>query len=125
MFSVHTAVNGQRVREVMEAIAGEVRALRKTGVAPEELHKAREYLLGVRAVRQESTPGSAMRALRQYAQTGSVEDEEAFMQRLHAVTPQDIRRVADTICTPESAAVSYVGNTEVPRAVTDACLGSM
>ncbi len=124
-FSIYTGINGKRTEEVMGAVADECAAVLRDTVSDDELRKAREYILGVRAVQQESTQGIAGRNMVLYAQTGAVESDEEYEKHIRAVTPADVRRVAEDIFVTDTMAVCYVGSTEVPETVTDSFLNTI
>lgn len=81
IFSIYTGSNGARVREVMQAIAEECARMRQDLVAEDEVAKAVEYLLGVRALRRDSRQHIAMRNMELYALTGTLEEDEEYEKR--------------------------------------------
>ncbi len=118
-FYIHTGINGKRVGEVTEAIAEECAAVKNAPVTDDEVRKAREYALGVRAIQQQSAATVAMRNMQTFARIRTIVDEEEYEKQLKAVTPEDVRRVARAILNPKAMALCYVGNTDVPADITE------
>ena len=122
-FSIYTGIAGKRTPEVMEAIADECAIIKKTPVPETELKKAKEFLLGLHAVQQESKNAIASDQMQAYAQGGKPEDNQVYKQNILAVTTDDIQRVAATILDNKKMSICYVSNTEIDKAITDNFLG--
>ena len=122
-FFISTGVNGKRVTEVVGAIAQECALLSREPVSVDELEKAREYALGVRAVRRESPRGVAARCMHEYARTGSVISDGEHERRIRAVTPEDILRVSSAVLTAGVSAC-YVGKTAVGEDISALLTGA-
>ena len=117
--AIYTGIAGKRSQEVMEAIADECAILKKTPVDNRELQKAKEFLLGMNAVEQESKSGIATEQMHAYAQGGKPEDAEEYKQNVLAVMPEDIQRLANDIFSKEKMTVCYVSNTAIPEKTTN------
>lgn len=122
-FFILTGVNGGRVAEVVGAIADECALLEREYVSDDEINKACEYVLGARAIHQESTQGVAMEHMHDYAQTGAVVTEEAYARHLRSVTSEDIRRVASSVFSSGNVSVCYVGKESVDESVSSPLTG--
>ena len=118
-FAIYTGIAGKRTAEVLDAIADECAIIKKTPAPEQEVKKAKEFLLGLHAVRQESKNTIASDQMHAYAQGGKPEDNEAYKQNILAVTPDDVQRIATTILNPAKMSVCYVTNAEVDKKVTD------
>ena len=124
-FGIYTGINGERTELVLSAIAEECVKLKENNVSAEELTKAREYLLGIRAIQRERVQYMAMRQMHSVAQTGTIEVPHQFEEGLAQVTAEDIARMAQTILTPEAMSVCYVGPHSTPSSVTETFLTSL
>ena len=119
-FYIHTGITGKRTEEVMEAIADECAIIKKTPVIEKELQKAKEFLLGLDAVRLENNNAIASMCMHEYAQAGKVEEKETYEKNITAVTPEDIQRVANSILDKQKLSVCYVANSDIPESTTKA-----
>ena len=113
------------IDEVMDAIGAECATIRQHSIDTSEINKAREYVLGVRALRQEGTVGIAMKNMHAYIRGGAVEDEEQYTARINAVTAEEVQHIANNILKPDAMAVCYVGNATVDPEVTDTFLRTL
>ena len=124
-FYICTGINGKRTEEVMRAIAEECKIICDTGVTDDEIRKAQEYILGVRAIKQESRQGVASKTMHDFVQTGSVESPEEYEKNIRSVTADDVKRVANNILNGKKMSVCYVGNIKVPESVTESFLSHL
>ena len=118
-FSIYTGIAGKRTREVMEAIADECAIIKKALVPDAELQKAKEFLLGLHAVQQESKNIIATEQMHAYAKGGKLEDNEEYKRNVLSVTPDDIQRVAVAVLDNKKMSVCYVSNSEIEKSVTE------
>ena len=118
-FSIYTGIAGKRSTEVMEAIADECAIIKKTPTSESELKKAKEFLLGLHAVQQESKNVIATDQMHAYAQSGKTEDTTEYEQNVMTVTSEDIQRIANTILDNKKMSVCYVSSGEVDKKVTE------
>ena len=118
-FAIYTGIAGKRTPEVMEAIADECAIIKKMPVPATELQKAKEFLLGLHAVQQESKNTIASDHMHAYAQSGKVENREEYEQNVLSVTSEDIQRIATAILDNKKMSVCYVSNSEIGKSVTD------
>ena len=118
-FYIYTGIAGKRAAEVMEAIADECAIIKKTPVSEKELQKAKEFLLGLDAVRQESNNTVASMHMHAYVQGGTVEEKEEYEKKISSVTSEDVLRVAGAVLDSEKLTVCYIANTDLPRSITD------
>ena len=118
-FAIYTGIASKRTAEVMEAIADECAIIKKASAPEKEVTKAKEFLLGLHAVQQESKNTIASNQMHAYAQGGKPEDNEVYKQNILAVTSEDVQRIATTILDPQKMAVCYVANSEIDKKVTE------
>jgi zinc protease len=103
---VRTEVTDSAVAEMMH----QLRRLRDEPVPAEEFNAAVSFLAGSFPLRIE-TPGQVASQVAQARLLGlPVEDVTAFRERILAVTPADVQRVAREHVRPEQAAIVVVGD---------------
>ncbi|MCY4577263.1 MAG: pitrilysin family protein [Candidatus Kaiserbacteria bacterium] len=118
-FAIYTGIGGKRTTEVMGAIADECAIIKKTPVPEAELKKAKEFLLGLNAVQQESKSAIASEQMHAYAQSGTPENNEEYKRNILAVTADDVQRIANSILDNKKLTTCYVSNTEIPETITE------
>lgn len=104
---VTTAVTGPSLREIF----GEVNRLRKEAPSEQELQGIRNYLSGVFVLKNTISPDAIISQLHW---VDSQELDRSFLsgyvQKVNAVGPQDIQRVAETYINPAKMTVVVVGD---------------
>ncbi len=118
-FSIYTGIAGRRMPEVLEAIADECALIKKTPVPDAELQKAKEFLLGLYAVQQESKNSIATEQMHACAQGGKTEDGEEYKRDILSVTSEDVQRVATTILDSKKMSTCYVSNSAIEKSITE------
>lgn len=109
--SVRTAVTDSAVTEIL----AEMERMRSTHVTPEELELAKEYMAGS-FVRSLEDPRTVARFALLTHLNGLPEDHYAtYLQRLAAITVEDVRAVAEVFLKPDEAVVFVVGDKEGVR----------
>ena len=105
-----TDTRSSATAEALRLIVDEFWKLQRGRVGPRELSDAQAYLSGHFPLTIE-TPGAIAHQLLNAAFFGlSFEELESYRERLKAVTPDDIRRVARTHLQPNRLSVVLVGN---------------
>jgi predicted Zn-dependent peptidase len=107
-FSVYAGVEPTRVEEALRAILEQL-SLTKDGVPEAELRKAKELTKGRLLLRMEDTRSVSGWVGVQELLTGDVRLVDEVVERVEAVTTDDLRRVATTIFRPEHLNVAIVG----------------
>lgn len=103
---VTTNVTGASIREIL----GEIERLRNEPPAAEELRGIQNYLAGTFVLRNSSRPGIAAQ-LAFLDLYGLSEDYlRNYVQRVYALTPADIQRLARTYIDPARLAIVVVGD---------------
>lgn len=106
MADVTTNVTGASIKEIL----GEIERLRKEPPTAQELRGIQNYLAGTFVLRNSSRPGiaSQLAFLDLY---GLTEDYlRNYVQRVYALTPADIQRMAQTYIDPSRLAIVVVGD---------------
>ncbi|HLF77102.1 MAG TPA: pitrilysin family protein [Dehalococcoidia bacterium] len=107
-FGVYAAVDPSNGRQAVEALMGELRRL-ADGVPAEELHKARELAKGRMLLRMEDTRAVSGWMGGQEILSGEILSPEAIVDRLEAVTTDDLQRVARDLLRREKLNLAIVG----------------
>jgi predicted Zn-dependent peptidase len=118
VLTVYVGTAPERVGEVLALIGKETEALAGDGVTAEELAAAQGYVVGTTLLGLEE-PATCMSRLGYLEVTyGKVEPVEAYLDRIRAVTVEDVARVAGR-CLGRAPVVASVG----PRSARQASQG--
>lgn len=108
-FSISAGVEPSRAAPTIAAIAHELRRLRDQPIPPEELSRAKEYTKGRMALRLEDTATVAAWMGGQEIVTGEPLELDEVMERLDAVTAEDIQRLANDLFRTETMRLAVIG----------------
>ena len=108
-FSVSAGVDSKRVKEAISAILEELKRLKTELIGKEELHKVKQLLMGRLRLGLESSNSIAsfyggQEVLREYIKT-----PEDIIKEIQAVTPEEIKFVAERIFKKEGLNLAIVG----------------
>jgi predicted Zn-dependent peptidase len=121
MLSVSAGVSPEKVTDAVRVIIDELEKLTQENVGADELKKAIDYTVGSFRLSLESTMSLGQRSGEALLTTGEIEPIESVVEKLRAVTSEDVMRVARRILDREKVAVALVG----PDAEAEASLGSL
>jgi predicted Zn-dependent peptidase len=107
-FGVYAAVDPANGRQAVEALMGELRRL-ADGVPAEELHKARELAKGRMLLRLEDTRAVSGWMGGQEIISGEIISPEAIVERLEAVSTDDLQRVGRDLLRRDKLNLAIVG----------------
>ena len=107
-FSVYAGVEPSAAREAVAAILEQL-ALTKHGVPEAELRKAKELTKGRLLLRMEDTRSVSGWIGAQELLTGEVRSVDHVVEKVEAVTVEDVRRVANALFRPETLNMAIVG----------------
>lgn len=93
-FFIQTSVEPGRARDALTTILDEVRRLTRAPVSREALESAKRRYLGLVATDLTSTPWLASRLTQNYLHALPLDDLATLEARVHAVSPEQIQRVA-------------------------------
>lgn len=105
---VSAGVSPENVGEAVRVILEELEKLTQDPVQEDELTKARDYTAGSFRLSLESPMALGQRAGENLLTTGEIEPIESVVEKLRAVSPEDILRVAQRLLLREKAALAVV-----------------
>ncbi len=124
VYSIHTSVDQHsddgslaayfsstedNVVETISTVADELAKLRSEGIAEEELQKAKNMVRGHLVRAMESTSARMYRLARTYTLSGEAVPFQNDLQRMDALTVEDVMRVADDILRPDRLNIAIYG----------------
>jgi len=107
--SISAGVTLENLEEAVRVIRAELQKLVDEPVGEEELTKARDYTIGSFRLGLETTMALAQRAGESLLMLGEIEPVEEVVERVSAVTAEDIRRLAGRLVRPDGIALAAVG----------------
>lgn len=115
LYAISTFTKTESTREIIDASLAEVAKVREEGIPAAELRRAQTYMAGLYPLRTETNEsvGAQISDIRLY---GLGEDwVEKFRERLKAVTPKQVKEVAQKYCYPTTPLVVVLGRAEEIR----------
>lgn len=109
MFIVSAGVSPENGVEAVSVILDELQKLVEEPVGDDELNKARDYAAGSFRLSLESTMSLGQRAGENLLTLNEIEPIESVVEKLRAITADDVSRVAGRIFDRERAALAIVG----------------
>jgi predicted Zn-dependent peptidase len=109
MLGISAGVSPENVAETVKVILEQLEKMVQEPVGAEELTKARDYTIGSFRLSLESTMSLGQRAGEALLTMGEIEPVEAVVEKLRAVTADDVQRVAQRLLKREKVAVAVVG----------------
>ncbi|MGP8231569.1 MAG: M16 family metallopeptidase [Methylovirgula sp.] len=104
-----TSTKNERAAESLQVIQGEIRSLSEAGPTPEELDKAKKYLVGSYALRFDSSTKIAAHLVRLQADGYGVDYLDARNGLIDAVTLEDAQRAAKRLFGDGALLVAVAG----------------
>ena len=109
IFLARAGVEIGKIDMALQVVVKELSKAKKSLVSPIELRKNKEYLKGRISLQLEDTESKLAWYLDQVAFRNKIEEPTTWMKKVDAVTPQDIRRVAQKIIRKDNVTVAVVG----------------
>jgi zinc protease len=109
-FSAETDTRSEATGEVLRVIVDEIMRIQRERVSPRELADAQAYLSGNFPLTIETPDAIAAQVLNALFYDLPLSDLETYRERVNAITPDDIQRVAKAYLRPERLSVVLVGN---------------
>lgn len=108
-FSIFAGVDSKRVKEVITTILAEMNKIKKNLIKPDELNKAKQYLIGNLNLGLESSNSLAIYYGMQEVLKKEIKKPEDVIKEIKAVTADQIRFVAERIFKDEGLNLAIVG----------------
>jgi predicted Zn-dependent peptidase len=102
-------VDIRRIDEAISTIVGELRRIADERVPDDELEKARNFAKGRFVLQLESPQGTVMFGLRREVLEGSATEPAEVLERLDAVTAEDVQRVAGDVVAGNALNLAVIG----------------
>lgn len=112
IFGIYFGCRPDRMAQVMETVAGEVRAIRGESVGAEELERAKEHLKGRVILGLESTSARMTRLGKAILTESEILNLDEIAQHIDAVTAEDLRVLAEELLDPDQLTVVGIGSDE-------------
>ena len=109
MLGISAGVSPENVAETVKVILEELEKLVQEPVGTDELTKSRDYTVGSFRLSLESPMSLGQRAGESLLTLGEIEPIEGVVERLRAVTAEDLTRVSRRLLRREKAALALVG----------------
>ncbi|MDP3985573.1 MAG: pitrilysin family protein [bacterium] len=106
---IQAGLDKSRVDEALKVIMDELAKLTKSGVTPAELASAKENIRGRLILGLEDSENTADFFGKQELHSGKVQTPDERLQKILAVKPADVRRVAKEIFKPAALAAAVIG----------------
>jgi zinc protease len=112
-FSVNTDTRSDSTGEVMRLISDEIWKLQRERVHPRELGDAQAYLTGSFPLTIETPSAIALQVLNAVFYGLDLEELQNYRERINAITPDDIQRVAKQYLHPDRLSIVLVGEADL------------
>jgi predicted Zn-dependent peptidase len=109
MLGISAGVSPENVAETVKVILEELEKLVQEPVGKDELTKARDYTVGSFRLSLESPMSLGQRAGESLLTLGEIEPIESVVEKLRAVTVDDLTRVSQRLLRRDKAALAIVG----------------
>ncbi len=107
--AIQAGIEPSNLQEALSVIVSVLKKMKTTKIKPEELKKAKEYILGNRDIQNEKTDHIATSVATEIINTGSVTDSIALKRKLNTVTSDDIKRIANELFNSKKATLAIIG----------------
>jgi predicted Zn-dependent peptidase len=108
----------ERIEETIEALIGELRKLRDEPVPEDELRRTKELRKGRLLMGFEDSRSIAAWIGSQEATYGEIKTPEEVMEKIEAVTAQDVQELARELFRPERLSLALIGPYTDPQPFT-------
>jgi predicted Zn-dependent peptidase len=110
--SVYAGTSLESAPKVVESIVGEFRNLKEKHISEEELRRTKEQLKGSLMLSLESTTARMSNLARQEMYFDRFFGLDEIIERIEAVTPEELNEIALQFFRPDAIAVTVLGNLE-------------
>ena len=112
-FSVNTDTRSETTGETMRLIIDEIWRLQRERVHPRELGDAQAYLTGSFPLTIETPSAIALQVLNAVFYGLDLDELQNYRERINAITPDDIQRVAKQYLHPDRLSIVLVGDATI------------
>jgi predicted Zn-dependent peptidase len=116
---VYAGTSRESVPKVVREIAAEFRGLKEKLISDEEMRRVKDQLKGSLMLSLESTTSRMSNLARQEMYFDRFFDLDEIIERVEAVTPQDVQEMARSMFDREAVAVTVLGNLDGMRLARD------
>lgn len=106
---LYAGVDPEKIDEALKVIFRELRVLKEKAVSPSALKAAMEFTLSASRMGMESTSNQMTMMAESLLLYGKQLDQERIQRKIRAVTPEQVRKVAETLFRPGRLTVAMVG----------------
>ena len=117
--SVYAGTSLESARKVVECVMAEFRSLKQDHVPEEELRRAKDHLKGSLMLSLESTSSRMSNLARQVMYFPRFFSLDELVERIEAVTAEQVRQIAQTFFEPKQIALTVLGNLDGFRITRD------
>ena len=110
LLSVSSGIDKERLPEITRVIMDELESFRENLVPEEELNKAKEHISGRLALQLETSDQVAEFYGGEEAVTGSIKTPNEVLEKIKAITSENIMTVAREIITNERINLAVIGS---------------
>jgi zinc protease len=124
LFDFSFTLDGKKIEPTLAAVWDEVALIKKKLVKKSELEKAKRQIIADFTFSKQSAAGMASSLATSYAATGDPYFDSLYVERIKAVSREDIRRVARTYLRQDASTVSILSPPRKPTEKPKAALQS-
>lgn len=107
--NIRAGVDNQRFKMALEMIMGELKKVLKDGVKDAEINKAKEYISGKMNLNLETSSDFAFWIAEQEIIKDKIRTKEEILEKINAVTREDVKRVAEDIFINSKLNLAVIG----------------
>lgn len=120
---ISAGLDASEIERTLQLILLELRKLERKPPAPDELQRARDYLLGQFDLSLESTENHMMWLGEQWLNLGEFHPPASVRQHIASVTAEDLRKVARDFLTPDRRSLAVVAPRKQGRRIASLLMG--
>lgn len=116
-FECGAGVDTKRVQQAIDAILQEFELMRKEGITPSELKKAKSYITGKISINLEDTSSIADFYAHDYLLYGDLMTPSELKECYERVTQEEVNAIAHELFAPEEFRLALVGPKEIEKVI--------
>ncbi|MDR2428328.1 MAG: insulinase family protein [Candidatus Margulisbacteria bacterium] len=110
LFTLYAGTQLKNSKQVLDLALKELVLIKRNGVTPVELQRAKEQVKGHLVLNLEDSSSRMSRLLKSLYNYGEIHTVEEIMQKVDAVTGDDVQRLANEIFIKEDLQLTAIGN---------------